>query len=537
MASRTRNFFLNALSLTITALLMRGIAVIFNAYVSKEAGSEAMGLYSLIISVYAFSITVATASINLGTTRIVADALGLDDIELARRSATKALLVSLITSSIATIILFFLAPFISSKILGDARATTPLKILSVSLIPVSVCSCLSGYFTAVRRVKVNSAFQIVAQFAKIGITVYFLSFFVDKSTEMACNALVIGSTAAEFISLAINYTLYRIDVKKKLLSSLKAGAITSISYGHITGKLLKITLPVTLSACIRSALSMFQHVLIPKGLATSGSSWTEALSSYGALHGMAMPLILFPSAFVYSFAGLLIPEVSEYCIRKDIDRLSRVSYRAVTLSLFFSIGVAGIMIFFSNELGMLVYNNAETAKYIRIMAPLIPVMYIDGTVDAVLKGSGHQVYSMNVNIVDALTACIFALVLIPKLGIWGYIISIYATEIMNTSLSLLKLISVAKIKAKLFHQVVMPLLCIVGATNLSRLALIRLNIAANSPISLTLNIFITSALYIILLLLTRTIGRDESEFLNASLLTEKQYTRRFDSQKNKILQA
>ena len=176
---------------------------------------------------------------------------------------------------------------------------------------------------------------------------------------------------------------------------------------------------------------------------------------------------------------------------------------------------------------MLVYNNAETAQYIRIMAPLIPVMYIDGTVDAILKGTGHQVYSMNVNIADALTACLFAIFLIPKMGIWGYVISIYATEIMNTALSLLKMISISGMKIRLFHQLFMPILCIIGATNGSKLLLNIFSHPFSPIIELTLHISLTMLIYILLLLTTKTIGSDEWEFLNASLMSQKSYDKKF----------
>ena len=64
MPSKTRIFFLNALSLTLTALIMRGVGVAFNIYISNRAGSEVMGLYSLLGSVYGFSITLATAGFS-----------------------------------------------------------------------------------------------------------------------------------------------------------------------------------------------------------------------------------------------------------------------------------------------------------------------------------------------------------------------------------------------------------------------------------------------------------------------------------------
>ena len=518
MPSRTRRFFLNALSLTVTAFALRGVSVLFNIYVSNKAGSEAMGLFSLLGSIYGFAMTVAMSGINLGTTRLVSDALALGNANLAKRSTKRALTVCAVTGAVATVLLLTLAEPLSTRILGDSRAIRPLRILALTLIPVALSSCLSGYFTAVRRVKLNAAFGVVAQIVKIGATVLLLSYFVNLGTEQACIALVLGGAVAEFFSLGISFLLYLHD-RKKLTSTTQS----SPHRQSIIKTLLSITLPVTVSACIRSALSMFQHILIPKGIHKSGKSWSAALSSYGALHGMAMPLLLFPSALLIAFAGLLIPEVSECCAQKDTSRLERTAYRTLSLSLFFSIGVSGIMLFFSNEFGLLIYKNTETAHYIRILAPLIPVMYIDSAVDAILKGSGHHVYSMNVNIADTLTACLFALLLIPKIGITGYVISIYATEILNTTLSLIKMISVTKMRPKIFRQVFLPVICIIGSTNISKLILNLLPSSLPEGLILTLGILLTALIYISALFITKTVGNEEKEFLHASLLSEKHY--------------
>jgi len=187
------------------------------------------------------------------------------------------------------------------------------------------------------------------------------------------------------------------------------------------------------------------------------------------------------------------------------------------------------MLFFSHELGMSIYKNEETALYIRVLAPLIPVMYIDSAVDAILKGSGHQVYSMNINIIDTLTACIFALTLIPKIGIWGYVISIYATEIMNTTLSLIKMLSVTKMRPKPLMQVGLPVLCIIGATNTSKLLFIFMPSLLSGGAELVIQILLSIVIYVTLLALTKTVTKEEKEFLAASLMPERVYNQKYRS--------
>ena len=134
---------------------------------------------------------------------------------------------------------------------------------------------------------------------------------------------------------------------------------------------------------------------------------------------------------------------------------------------------------------------------------------------------------MNLKSADTFTACLFALFLIPKIGIWGYIISIYATEILNTTLSLIKMISISKIRIRVFHQVAMPILCIVGSTNISSLILRFVHLSTSDGLILAVGIVLTIAIYILLLFITKTIGSDEKEFLYAALLSEKNYNKKF----------
>jgi len=70
---RIKVFLLHGILLTITALVMRTIGMFFNIYISNKIGTEAIGIYQLIMSVYMFAITIANSGINLATTRIVSE--------------------------------------------------------------------------------------------------------------------------------------------------------------------------------------------------------------------------------------------------------------------------------------------------------------------------------------------------------------------------------------------------------------------------------------------------------------------------------
>ncbi|MBQ9267444.1 MAG: polysaccharide biosynthesis C-terminal domain-containing protein [Clostridia bacterium] len=210
--------------------------------------------------------------------------------------------------------------------------------------------------------------------------------------------------------------------------------------GNYLKRIFTISAPVAITSYIRSGLSTFKHLLIPGRLEKSGLTDSIALSSYGMIHGMAMPLILFPSLFITSFAGLLVPEFSRYYVKKDFKRIKQVSIYILTVSILLST-LLGIFLFvFADKLGVIFYDNVEIGKYIKIMSPLVLFIYVDTVVDSILKGLNAQVGIMLVNILDLFVTILIIFFVVPVLGVNGYLLSIFVSEILNFTISLWQLI-------------------------------------------------------------------------------------------------
>ena len=520
-------FALNALSLIAVNLFMRTVGVAFNAYLAGRAGGEVMGLYSLLFGVYGLAMTLGSAGIHLGTTRMVADVMGQFCPEgnrtgegcvgevcrrAIRRVMVRCLTYSLVCGMGAGLLMLVSAPWIGREWLGDGRTVLSLRVLALTLPPIAVSACLGGYFTAVRRVVRTSAVGIGVQFLRIGFCAYLLTLWLPEGVEMTCLALVLGGALSEFCGLLMTVGAYLYD-RRKHLRLTREGACEDMGEAVSTKKLLGITVPVTLAACLRSGLLTLQHILIPRGLKRSGASWEAALTSYGVLHSMALPVVLFPSAFISSFSGLLVPEVAESVARGDHKRVARLAFRTVTPALIFSFGVAGVMGCFGRELGVAVYGSAEAGEYIRLLAPLIPIMYVDSTVDAFLKGMGEQVYSMNVNIIDAGASVLLVWLLLPRMGLAGYVVAIYVTETLNTTLSLCRMLRMSRMPVKLWKQVFGPLLCAVGAATVCRLVGAVFQVHGNGTARVILWVTVCAAVYLVLCLLTNVWGREQTEDL------------------------
>ena len=485
MTENRRRFFYNGIVLTLVALAMRTVSLFFGAYVTRTVGEVGMGLYTLVGTVYGFAVTIATSGISLTVTRQVAAALGRAERKEASAALGGAFLYAFIFGSVATVGLFCLSDVLAERVLSSPETAISMRILAASLLPVAFTSVIAGYFVAVRRVGFNATVQVISQALKIPITVWLVTEFKEHGDASSVAALCLAITVTELISFAVILAEFLFDLSRHGIGK-SAPNLTEVA---------KTAVPLGTSAYVRSALLTVEHSIIPKRLAKSGESFTEAFASYGALHGMALPMILYPMAAISSFAGLLVPEFAECAAKGARDRADRIGSEAVNTTLTFAAVCAVFLFVFAEELGYTVYDSYSAGYYVAMLAPIVPIMYLDHVTDAMLKGVGEQVYSMWVNISDSLISIVLVWTLIPRLGILGYAIAIIGMEAYNFILSALRLRRHVRFKINLLDSLLLPTGLAALAALLSR-SVFSMNGRATTPFWLVMKMLFALCTFI-----------------------------------------
>jgi len=500
---RGKKFILNTLILTGTSLLLQFVGVSYSVYISKKIGTSAMGIYQLIMSIFFFAITLSISGIGFCTTRMVAEELAHGEKSL-KRIMRRCTLYGVSFGTLTFILLLIFGKHIGTVWLRDARTVKSLYALGIMMPFMSLSAVISGYFTAVRRVFKSASSQIMEQILKIMISVYALNFLMPPGLEYACLAIVGGGSIAEILSTIYLYVLYLLETRKYNAVNSKAK-----SGRHLSRKMFSIAVPIALSSYVRSGLVTMEHIMIPIGLEKSGVNKRLALSEYGIIHGMVMPIIFFPSALLTSFASLLIPEMAECREHNDIEQIRSIITRILKFTLLFSVGIAGIFVFYAEKLGDMIYQNANVGHFILIFAPLVIAMYLDTVVDGMLKGLNEQVASMRYNIIDAFVSVVLVYILLPVMGIWGYVVVIYISELLNMLLSIRRLIMVTSFKLNLMGWLVKPIICVVAAAFLS--GFIAGEIASNlGPTAfIIVQMLLTSSFYFMFLIITGSVTRQD----------------------------
>lgn len=408
----------------------------FNIYISNTIGEEAIGVFTLVMSVYAFGITLASAGINIASTRIVAEELACKNEVGAKSAAKRCVFFSLIFGICASFIFFIFADFITIRCLHNRISKNVIYLICIALPFISMSSAINGYFTAVRRVYKNAFAKFGEEFVKISCTAILLKSFMPDGIDYACYSLILADVISEVTSFLHLYILYLRDKRGILLES-RYKDLESYSK-----RILRITIPVAITSYIRSGLNTVKQLIIPSSLQRSGMNSSNSLISYGIVNGMAMPIIMFPVILVTSFSSLIVPEFSRYYAQQKFKKIRSVSALLLACTLIFSLLVAILIFIFSDELSNLIYHKTEIAKYLRLLAPLIVIMYLDIVIDGILKGLDAQVDVMIVNVFDCIVSIAFIYFLVPILGFSGYIISIFISEVIDFTLSGYRLLKI-----------------------------------------------------------------------------------------------
>ena len=152
--------------------------------------------------------------------------------------------------------------------------------------------------------------QCIELAIKIFATYFLLSFSITKGIDAICTSLIIGDVISELFSFLLNFIFYIIEKRKFELSR---------SYNkELNIKIFKIAFPVAFTSYIRSGLSSLKHFLIPIRLQASGLNYSLAISKYGLINGMVMPVLMFASFLLILLADYLFLNMPDYKLEKTL---------------------------------------------------------------------------------------------------------------------------------------------------------------------------------------------------------------------------
>ncbi len=427
------------LLLTAANLLLRLISIGFNVFLADRIGAAGLGLLQLISSVGLFAVLVGTGGIRTAAMYLAAEEFGHRRLGGVRAAVSTCLRSALLVSGLAGAALFLLAQPLALGWLRDGRATLSLQAMGL-LLPFScLCGIMTGYYTACSRIRQLVVIEIAERLVSLLMTVVLLLTWAKNDLSRACCAITLGSSIGCIFDFFLLYASYRRDIHRV------AVPVESL---HMKKRMLRLSVPLALNDYLRAGLTTAEQLLIPYGLARFAGSTAAAMADYGTIHAMVFPVLMFPAAALYAVSDLLVPELSRSRAMGRRLRIVDLTDKCMRMGLLFAGAVAGVLLLCAAPLGQLIYHSADAARYLRIFAPMVLMLYLDAIVDGMLKGLAEQVSCVRYNTFTSLLDVLFLLILLPRWGIGGYVFSFAVTHAINLFLSVRRLLVTAQHRPK-----------------------------------------------------------------------------------------
>ncbi|MCI8372010.1 MAG: oligosaccharide flippase family protein [Lachnospiraceae bacterium] len=459
--------------LTAAGMISRLIGFYYRVFLTHAIGAEGIGIYQLIFPVYALCHSLSSAGIQTAVSRLVA---ANDTKERRDQQFTVyrlGLVLSVSLAAAASLFLYFQADWIAVYFLQEERCSSLLRILAYALPLSAVHSVVCGYYYGIKNASIPSLTQLAEQIVRVGGVFLIVEILRKNQSPITIDLAVWGLVLGEATSTLFSVTAVKFHMEKVKNKQRKASE--NVIIGHKPSKaallslLLRQSVPLTMNRLFINLLQSVEAILIPSMLKQYGLSTGTALSTYGILTGMALPLILFPSALTNSVSVMLLPTIAQAQAEQKTASIQNAVEQSLKYCLLLGIYCTGIFLFLGNDMGMVLYHNEEAGRFIVTLAWICPFLYITTTLGSIVHGLGKTFLYFVYNSISLLIRIGFVTFSIPRIGILGYLWGILASQLFLTLLLLRCLNREYQIHFRPARYILVPVCGILVSISLCRL--------------------------------------------------------------------
>ncbi len=439
--NKKRNFIVQASILGIAGIIVRIIGLLYRVPLTQIIGNEGMGYYGQAFNIYTIILLISSYSIPLAISKVISAKLALKEYRNSHRAFLCALVYVSIVGAIASLFLFFCAPF-----LVDAPAVNVLRVFAPTVFFYGILGVLRGYFQAHGSMIQTSISQIIEQLLNAVVSIGAAYLFIRMCINAGNNAQVptygaagsaLGTGAGVVIGLAFMLLVYWLN-HAFLVKRINRDTHEEVnSYKNIFKTLLYMVTPVIFSTfvynCCATVDMKFYYTIAyhVKGLTTEFVN-----GQYGIYSNQFLVLTTIPIALASSFSSAIIPEVSSSYVTDNLEKTKSSIDSAIRFTMFLCIPSAVGMTVLSYPIVALLFPQQDSvalaSSLLKFGGPSILFYSLSTVSNSILQGIGK----VNIPVRNALIALVGHLfVLIPVLYFTD--LDLYALLIGTTSYSLL----------------------------------------------------------------------------------------------------
>ena len=427
---KKNKFITSTIILTIGNILTKIINMSIRILISREIGTTGIGVYMLVVPTFSLFIALAQMGLPVAISKLVSE----------NKNNNKKIMINATTTImsfniILLLIIFLMAHFISYHLLHDSRTYKAITSIALVLPFISISSILRGYFFGKQNVIPHVTSNIAEDIVRMIVILIGLPISYKYGLDYAISFIVLSNIISESISIIILLLFAPKNLKIEK---------NDLKYDKKTSKdIFKIGVPTTGSRLVSSISAFLEPIILTTILINNGYTREFIINEYGIINGYVLPILILPSFFTSSLSSALIPIISNAYVSKNVNFIKEKLKQATLISFLIGLVSTIIIFLFSKQALNIMYKTTLGSNYIKIMAPIFILYYIEMPLSAFLQATGFAKKAMYNNIIG-ISFKILILVILGyfKIGIYNLIIAILIDIVIVTLLHLIGAIKI-----------------------------------------------------------------------------------------------
>ena len=447
------SMFYGTLLLTFTGLLNQLLGFVYRIFLSRLIGAEVMGLYQLIMPVYSVLLSVTAVGLTAAVSNLTSEYKALGNGKAAGQALRRCLCLLVVLLALPALAVVALSDPISVRLLGDARTRLGLVLLLPCILLTGVENLHKHAFYGAGMIRPPAYTELLEQLVRTCAVLGLLVFFLPQNPERTVGLIVMGMVICEVCS-ACTLTLLHRRYRRRLEGGQGAGE----ERRTLDRRIAHIALPIAATALLGNLMGSVCAIIIPQKLVHSGMEVSLAISSFGVMFGMSIPLLTLPTAFIAALGLVLVPRLAESTAlgrREEVHR--RISKAMLGTSILILPAMAFLAVL-GPTLGAALFQEPTVGRYLTPLSVGVALSCYQSVLACSLNGVRRQsAAARNALLCGAVElAIVYATVGIPGVGLRGYVWAALISSLLGVVLGTVSLYRATGLRPRLFQWLTAP---------------------------------------------------------------------------------
>jgi len=437
--------------LTAVSLFSQAVGFVYRVFLSRMVGSEIMGLYQLVMPVSSVFMSLTAVGFTVACSNLTARCRATGNYRAASQTLRTCVTGFLCAFGAVALVAAPLSDAISVHLLGDARTRLGLLLLLPCVLLTGLENLHKHSFYGAGVVAPPAFTEICEQVIRAGAVLGLLWAFLPQNPERTVGLIVCGMILCEVFSAVTLTLLYR-----RFTGPSPAGE--GADRRVLRRSVLRIALPIGWTSLLGNLMGAATSVIIPQQLVRAGQDVSSAMSQFGVMCGMTLPLLSLPTAFISAMGLVLLPRLAQAAALGRTDLCRQRADRAITAASWLILPSAALLSVLAPPLARALFREDAAGQFALPLAAGVALSCLESVLAICLNGLGRQTTTARNGLVCGAVQLLLTWqrMGVPGVGLRGYVEALLLSTVLGVALHWRSLRQAIGLKARPFPWLVAP---------------------------------------------------------------------------------